>query len=76
MAWSLIIHKILLKTTQLFSKQLRPSLRFCILYFFFHKGKDISAIPQSSIHYLARKKVFLKILPISQENIWVGVSFK
>ena len=48
----LLFINILLKTVQLLSKHFPPSLCLCILYFRFHKGKDTSAIPQPSVHYL------------------------
>ena len=48
---SLII-KILLKSAQLLSKHFSPRLSLGILYFLFHKGKDTSVIPQSSVHHL------------------------
>ena len=49
-----IFIKILLKTTQLLSKHFSSDLdlSLCILYFFFHKGKDTSAVPQTSVQYL------------------------
>ena len=60
MTWSPIVHKILLKATQLFSKHFPPGLPLCFFYFLSHKSKDTSAIPQPSIHHLARKKGALK----------------
>ena len=45
MAWSLLLIKMLLKTAQLSSKHFPPGLSLCNLYFLFHNGKDISAIP-------------------------------
>ena len=39
------------KTAQLFSKHLPPSLSLGTLNFFFHQGKDTSAIPQPSVHH-------------------------
>ena len=40
------------KISQLLSRHFPPILSLCILYFFLHKGKYTSAIPQPSIHYL------------------------
>ena len=34
------------------SKHFSSGLSLCILYFFFHKGKDTSAVPQPSVQYL------------------------
>ena len=48
----LIVHKNTIKTAQLLSKHFPSGLSLCIIYFLFHKGKDISAIPQPSVHYL------------------------
>ena len=48
----LLFIKIPLKTVQLFSKHFPPDPFLCILYFFFHKGKDTSPIPQPSVHRL------------------------
>ena len=41
--------KILVKTAQLLSRHFLSGLSVFILYFFFHKGKDTSAIPQPSV---------------------------
>ena len=48
----LLLIKILLKTAQLLSKHFPFGLSVCIPYFLFHKGKDISAIPQPSVQYV------------------------
>ena len=40
------------KTAQLLSKHFPSGLSLCIIYFLFHKDKDISAIPQPSVYYL------------------------
>ena len=53
MACSLIVHKNPIKicstTLQAFSFR---SFALCILYFFHHKGKDTSGIPQPSVQHL------------------------
>ena len=53
MVWALIIHKNTIKncSTVPLSFSFR-SLSLCILYFFFHKSKDTSAISQPSVHHL------------------------
>ena len=53
-AWlgSLLFIKILLKAAQLLFKYFTSGLSLCIFYFLFHKGKDTSAIPQSSVQHL------------------------
>ena len=54
MAWSLIVHKNTIKNCstvlQVFSSQ--PPFTTCIFCSLFHGGKDISAIPQPSVHHL------------------------
>ena len=52
MVWSLIVHKNIIKNAQLPSKHFPSSVSLCILYFPFHKVKDTSAIPQSSVQNL------------------------
>ena len=48
----LLFVKVFLKTTQLLPKHFPSGLCLCILYFLFHKSKDSSATPQSSVQHL------------------------
>ena len=52
----LLFMKILLKSAQLLSKHFSSGLFLCILYFFsfffLHKSKDTTAIPQPSVQHL------------------------
>ena len=48
----LLFIKILLKSAQLLSKHFRSGLSLCIIYCFFHKGKDASAVLQPSVQHL------------------------
>ena len=50
--------KILLKIAQLLSKHFPSGLSLCMLYFLFHKGKVVSAIPQPSVQH------FVYVFPI------------
>ena len=51
MAWSLIVHKNTIKNCSP-SIFFPPPFTTCIFCSLFHGGKDISAIPQPSVHHL------------------------
>ena len=66
--WSFIVHKNTIKAAQLLCKYFLPGLSLYTLYFFFHKCKDSSVVPQPSV-------CFFIVLPPWHKGV-VGFSLK
>ena len=59
--WSFIVHKNTIKAAQLLCKYFLPGLSLYTLYFFFHKCKDSSVVPQPSVkHFIYVFRIFFR----------------